>query len=126
MTRGIRHRRGQYVRPRCSLRADLAGALVAGRHRAASRSRAVARGSVGQAYVLGAPAARRSRCSTPGKTVRKGEADRLGSRIFRGLRARGYRVTAAGAEKRFASSAAASNPSPPSSAASTQRRASTT
>lgn len=53
-----------------------------------------ARGSVGQAYVVGAaPGARLALLGPSGKTLRTGRADRLGSRIFRELPARrGYRV----------------------------------
>jgi hypothetical protein len=61
---------------------------------AAPASAVTARGSVGQAYVLDArPGASLALLDARGQVVRRGRADRLGSRIFRGLAARrGYRV----------------------------------
>ncbi len=57
-----------------------------------------ARGSVGQAYVVGAQRGERlSLLDARGSTVRTGRADRLGSRIWRELRpGAGYRVRAGG------------------------------
>jgi predicted acyl esterase len=53
-----------------------------------------ARGSIRQAYVVGAePGQRLALLDRAGRTIRTGRADRLGSRIFRGLRpGGGYRV----------------------------------
>jgi uncharacterized protein len=66
----------------------------AGAARITDRAAFKARGSINQAYVLGAK--RRQRLllvDARGRTVRAGRADRLGSRIFRGLRpGRGYTV----------------------------------
>src|SRR5215218_2784998 len=60
-----------------------------------------ARGSVEQAYVLGArPGERLALLDARGRTVARGKADRLGSRIFRDLAPRaGYRVRGRGGRR---------------------------
>lgn len=62
------------------------GALAAGLLAAPPASALSARGSVGEAYVVGArPGERLALLDAGGRTVRTGRADRFGSRIFREL-----------------------------------------
>src|SRR5919112_483547 len=73
----------------------------------------VARGSIEQAYVLGAhKGAKVTLVSPKGKVTRTGRADRFGSRIFRGLKpGGGYRVRTGGrTSKRFKVLRADANP----------------
>jgi hypothetical protein len=73
-----------------------------------------ARGGIDQAYVLGAERGERLQLLAPGgRVLRTARADRLGSRIFRGLTPRGgYRVRRAGGarSRRFAVLRAGDNP----------------
>ncbi len=87
--------------------------LVAAVAAAPAQARLVARGSIEQAYVLGAhEGARVTLLDKRGNTIRKGKADRFGSRIFRALKpAGGYRVRTGGkTSRRFAVLRAGANP----------------
>ena len=70
----------------------LAAALVVAALVPSAAQAFTARGSVGEAYVLGAKKGQRLTLSRGGHVVARGHADRLGSRIFRGLRPGSYRV----------------------------------
>src|SRR4051812_10129635 len=87
--------------------------LVAAVAAAPAQAKLVARGSIEQAYVLGAhKGARVTLLDKRGKAIRKGKADRFGSRIFRALKpGGGYRVRTGGkASRRFAVLRSGANP----------------
>jgi uncharacterized protein len=74
--------------------AALAVAALLGPVSATAAAKVSARGGINNAYVLGAPEGRKLvLVDAAGRTVARGRADRLGSRIFHNLRpGRGYRV----------------------------------
>jgi predicted acyl esterase len=78
------------VRPLVALLSLLAFTAVTARADAAT---VTARGSIGQAYVLGAPKGAKLKLLRNGTGLQNGTADRYGSFIFRGLKpGHGYRV----------------------------------
>jgi uncharacterized protein len=70
----------------------LAAALVVAALVPSTAQAFTARGSVGEAYVLGAKKGERLTLVKHGHVVARGRADRFGSRIFRGLTPGGYAV----------------------------------
>ena len=108
---GSRVRRDAPFAPDSSPFAALLAALVAAA--APAEAKLVAHGSVEQAYVLGAhKGAKVTLLDSKGKAIRKGKADRFGSRIFRALKPRGgYRVKSGGkTSRRFKVLRAGANP----------------
>jgi predicted acyl esterase len=96
-----------------SRRTALLALLIAGLAAAPADAKLVARGSIEQAYVLGAgKGARVTLFSSQGRAIRGGKADRFGSKVFRELKpGPGYRVRAGGrTSARFAVLRAGANP----------------